>query len=118
VREAVRRREIQACAVCGGMEGYFAIHHRRPRAMGGTRRRDTNDMPNLVYIHDGCHRVIESQRALAAANGWLVKQTDDPATIPFLYRGRWVLLTAMGAVENVAGPTSDQAGPATSRAAS
>ena len=46
---------------------------------------------------DGCHQLIESQRALAYTNGWLVRRCTDPATVPvLLHDGRRVLLTDDG----------------------
>lgn len=46
---------------------------------------------------DGCHQLIESQRALAYTNGWLVRRPTDPATVPALiHPGVRVYLTADG----------------------
>ncbi len=59
-----------------------AFHHRRPRAAGGTRRPDTNSAANGLAVCDACHRFIESHRTWALARGFLLRQTDDPATVP------------------------------------
>lgn len=101
-RLLVRQREAEACAICGGATGTFQVHHRRPRGLGGSRCIDTNGLANLVYVHTGCHADLESHRERAVANGWLIRQGFDPSTVPFLYRGRWVLLTELGSVEQVA----------------
>lgn len=101
IRDAVYEREGMTCSLCSGTEGPFQIHHRRPRGMGGTRRLDANGMSNLVLVDEDCHSGIESHRTMAYLNGWLVPQQADPALVPFLYRGRWVLLTELGAVEPV-----------------
>lgn len=98
IRALVKAREDDACAICGRRTAPFQIHHRRPRGIGGTRRLDTNSPANLVLLDD-CHAGIESHRTVAYLNGWLVPQQADPALVPFLYRGRMVLLTELGAVE-------------------
>lgn len=74
------------------------IHHRRPRAAGGSKRDDTNSPANLVLICPDCHSEVESYREAAYAEGWLVRQTGDPAEVPILIeRGnRWVLLSPLG----------------------
>ena len=69
-----------------------AIHHRRARGAGGTRRPDTNLPSNALYVCDACHRRIESQRTEALAAGWLVPQNGLPAAVPVMYRGQWTQL--------------------------
>jgi hypothetical protein len=86
--------------------------------MGGSRLLAKNAPSNLILVCDTHHRWIESNRTAAEHSGLIVRSHTDPAVTPLVWHGRWVLLTDLGAVENVAGPTSDQAGPATSRAAS
>lgn len=71
--------------------------------MGGSRRADTNGVANIVLVTERCHARMESLREMAYANGWLIRQNFDPATVPFLYRGAWVLLTELGAVEQLTG---------------
>lgn len=99
-RETVGNRAMWRCEFCGGyncLTQDAQEHHRRPRGMGGTERPETNKPQNLVYLGADCHRLIESSRARALADGWLVTQHDDPATVPVLIRGeRWVYLTADG----------------------
>lgn len=73
-------------------------HHRRPRGMGGTSRRPSGDPANCLYLHPKCHDQIERERAQGLENGWLVRQTDEPATVPVLRQGQWVLLGQDGSV--------------------
>lgn len=81
-REAVYERAGHACEMCGQSRGPLAIHHRRPRAMGGTRREDTNSPANLLLLCDSDHRWVEANREKALARGYLVRQHDDPALVP------------------------------------
>src|SRR5262245_33342840 len=84
VVEAVCERAAWSCELCragvGPLRGVeHHIHHRRPRAMGGTERAGTNLPSNLLLLCPPCHEVVERRRADALAGGWLVHQTDDPA---------------------------------------
>ena len=97
-RRAVAERANWCCELCGtqlGDPGHpprwyeaHSFHHRRPRAMGGTTRVETNEPPNLLLLcgsattPGGCHQRVESDRAAARAAGWLLTQTQDPATVP------------------------------------
>lgn len=75
------------------MAGGCEVHHRRPRASGGSSAADTNTPANLVLVCVDCHRWAESHRERARADGWLVRQGSDPAAVPVLvYGGRAVLL--------------------------
>lgn len=104
--ETVLERDGHACVVCGypvsGERGIsWSIHHRRPRGMGGSKRPDTNSPVNLVTVDGsgttGCHGWLESHRAGAFCNGFLLMQHSDPAAIPLLLHGnRWVYLTEDG----------------------
>lgn len=102
VVDAVIDRASHSCEVCSAALGPVRgvdhhIHHRRPRAMGGTDRPDTNWPSNLLLLCPGDHEAIESRRAEATEAGWLVPQTADPALIPVLVRyERWVYLTPSG----------------------
>ncbi|HEY9411078.1 MAG TPA: HNH endonuclease [Jiangellaceae bacterium] len=85
------------CEICGWWDDYCQIHHRRPRAMGGTDREDTNSPANLLRACITCHQRIESRRGEALHNGWLVSQYDNPATVPVLITGNcWKYLTEEG----------------------
>lgn len=74
------------------------LHHRRPRAVGGSSRRDTNYPSNLLLLCPPCHEGVESRRAEALEFGWLVPQSCDPASVAVLiHRDRYVYLTPWGA---------------------
>jgi hypothetical protein len=87
VRRYVRARDGHACKRCFRplREDEGSIHHRQPRQMGGTKRPDVNDLAALALLcgsgTTGCHGWIESHRAEAYANGWLVHSWDDPAEV-------------------------------------
>lgn len=113
VRLLVIGRAAGCCEVCGVLLAWFdpggevtftsdySIHHRQPRGTGGTRNTTVNTPANLMLLHGtgttGCHGLVESQRALAYTNGWLVRRPTDPATVPALiHPGVRVYLTADG----------------------
>ncbi len=76
------------------------MHHRQARGMGGTRKVDRAS--NLVMLcgsgTTGCHGWVESHRTQSLADGWLVRQTADPALIPVLRWGVLVYLEDDGGV--------------------
>jgi 5-methylcytosine-specific restriction protein A len=102
VVEAVYERAMWACERCGSPVGprrgeEHHIHHRRPRAAGGTSRPETNLPSNLLLLCPPCHQAIESRRAEALDAGWLVPQSADPAEASVLIRrDRWLYLTVDG----------------------
>jgi hypothetical protein len=102
VVEAVCERAGHSCEVCeaavGDRRGVdHHIHHRRPRAAGGSRRPDTNEPPNLMLLCPGCHEDIESNRAVALGAGWLLTQMDDPTQVAVpVRRDQWKYLTVAG----------------------
>lgn len=102
VVDAVYERANWSCEVCtegvGDRRGIdHHIHHRRPRAAGGSKRPDTNLPSNLLLLCPTCHDQIESHRALAQSMGWIVVQAADPTTVAVLVqRDRWVYLTVDG----------------------
>lgn len=121
----VLRRDGYSCVRCGrdatGERGRdWSVQHRRPRGMGGSRRNDTNSPQNLIVLcgsatsPGGCHEAVESHRAEAIANGWLLWQTQDPAAEPVLvaHSSRWVWLTEDGrySSEPPAGGTTSKGG--------
>lgn len=61
-------------------------HHRRPRGMGSTQRPETNHASNCLHVCRRCHERIESMRNWALSNGFLVRQSDDPAAVPVWWR--------------------------------
>jgi 5-methylcytosine-specific restriction enzyme A len=108
VRALVIAREQGCCARCSrpGDNAWppHQVHHRRCRGMGSTRRPESNGPANLLLLCDACHRGVESYRALALADGLLVRQSHDPAAVPVRYRGAPVLLHPDGTLT----PTEDR----------
>lgn len=102
VVDAVYERAGYSCEICtegvGDRRGVdHHIHHRRPRAAGGSRRADTNLPSNLLLLCPPCHAQTESHRGVAQSMGWLVVQGVDPATVAVLVqRDRWTYLTEDG----------------------
>lgn len=80
------------CEVCGVWTDTGAIHHRRARGMGSTKRPESNLPSNGLSVCNGCHEMIESWRADALKKGWLLRQWDDPASTPVqLWDGLYLL---------------------------
>lgn len=104
VRELVMQRSGLRCERCGGYANHSHYHHRRPRAMGSTRRADTTSAANCLWLctawdrlpSGGCHEFVESHRETALNLGWLVRQHHDPADTPVYYRGTWVFIDDHG----------------------
>lgn len=99
VRELVLKRASGHCERCGGVSFRYEHHHRRPRAMGGSKRADTNEPANCLLLCLECHRAIEMNRAEALDHGWLVPQGCTPSEVAVLRRGTWVLLFDDGSVK-------------------
>lgn len=95
IRSVIVEREGGRCARCGNTYPTH-LHHRRPRGAGGSRRASTNTAANGLHLCWCCHQFIEEHRDQALRHGWLVAQTDDPATVPVLYRGQWMNIDADG----------------------
>ena len=99
-RELVLHRSTYRCERCSDeVWAGFHIHHRRPRGMGGTSREDTNHPSNLLVVCPACHTWIEANRLAALELGYLVRQHDNPATVPVVTPWGRVLLTADGRYE-------------------
>lgn len=97
VRDLVRKRAEDCCELCGLWAVAAQIHHRRPRAMGGSSDPLANLPSNLVLFCALCHSYAETiERASAYKYGWLVPQGTDPKHAPFLLWGDWVFLTDAG----------------------
>lgn len=94
VRATVLTRSDGLCEVCGRAEG-VDLHHRRPRAMGGSTRIDTNTPQNLLHLCRGCHDEIERNRTNAYLLGRLLRQTDPLDQPVHLWHGV-VTLTVEG----------------------
>jgi hypothetical protein len=107
-------RDHWSCVTCSdaifGERGRdWSIGHRRPRRMGGDPRPDTNLPSNLITLHgDGvssCHGMLESNRALAYDQGWLLHDVDVPSQVPILHATHgWVHLTDDGRIEQAPPP--------------
>jgi len=65
------------------------IHHRRARGMGSTKRPETNYASNLLAICRRCHLRCEASRSWALDNGFLVRQSANPADVPVWWRSNW-----------------------------
>lgn len=97
-REAILSRSLGFCEVCG-VDRVEHLHHRRPRAMGSSKRGDTNTAANALGVSMACHQFVESHREMAFDKGWLVRQRFAPADVPVqVHGGIWVLLTETGDV--------------------
>jgi 5-methylcytosine-specific restriction protein A len=96
VRRSVHERD-SGCVVCGTYDG-LQVHHRRPRAAGGTRRSDANSPANLLLLCLSCHARVESYREWAREVGLLLMQTQTPADCPLWWHGVRVLLDDDGRV--------------------
>lgn len=110
-RDLIHHRAKGRCEKCGmPLPGGLAqIHHRRPRGMGGTKRKESGTAANGIYVHLKCHMDIESNRQAAFDNGWLVHQLAEPAVIPIKLWDGWFLLDDAGAANRV--PQTDPASP-------
>jgi 5-methylcytosine-specific restriction protein A len=97
-RNMIHRRANGRCEKCGMPlpTALAQIHHRRPRGMGGTRRRESATASNGMYVHLACHMDIESNRQLALANGWLVQQTHEPVDVAVKLWNGWMMLDDEG----------------------
>lgn len=103
--DAVLARDGWCCAVGGcaisGPRGIgWAVHHRRPRRMGGSVQPDTNLPSNLLTVCTPCHELVESRRAEAIERGWLLHAGDVPSQSPVRHMLLgWVYLTDDGRFE-------------------
>lgn len=101
VREIIAERAGGRCERCGRQTWDMQAHHRRARGMGSTKRPETNQPANGVWVDGECHAWIESHRTQALADGWLVRQSDTPASVPVFRRGVWVWLSDDGSITHV-----------------
>lgn len=113
VRQIVQARARMRCEVCGRDLTWCGgqVHHRRPRAMGGSRLAGTNTPPNLLFVCADCHGRIERNRTEAYANGWLVPQSAAPERAAVLVdqESRWVYLSRTGEYMDVPPSEADSA---------
>lgn len=66
--------------------------------MGSSSRGSTNSPSNLVSLCEPCHREVESNRAEASFQGYLVGQHEEPSQVPVFYRGRHMVLDDLGGI--------------------
>lgn len=114
VRHNLAVRSGHRCEKCGistwGLsDDLVEVQHRRAQGMGGTSRKETNSLANLLLLHRDCHRWVESRPSdprgpqypdLAEQRGlWVRHDHDDDGnpvpveTYPLvLESGRRVLL--------------------------
>ena len=92
--DLVRARDGDRCLRC--RREYQQIHHRKPRGMCGTTDPAINGPENLICVCQDCHSWIETHRAQARAEGWLVSQWGDPAAVPLVINHLPVWLGADG----------------------
>ena len=95
-KELVRQRSQGCCELCGTRASEPQYHHRRPRGMGGTRRKESGDTANALFLHFKCHERIERNRTEALDRGWLIRQSDEPTIVPVFRIGEWVVLNNDG----------------------
>jgi 5-methylcytosine-specific restriction protein A len=95
VRDLIRERAGGLCEYCSVERG-TEIHHRRPRAMGGTNQASTNEASNGLLLCSGCHRWAESHRADALLMGVLLLQIQNPRRSAVKYRGAYLFLDDAG----------------------
>lgn len=92
-RAAVMGRSGGRCEV-GGCNLYdtgIHVHHRQ------LRRSNNHTLPNLLAVCPEHHRQIHASPTTAYENGWMVRQTADPATTPVrFFNDRIVLLDEDG----------------------
>lgn len=88
VLDVIHLRGMGRCEIAAAGCNLYVddVHHRRPRGMGGTRRLDTNTAANGLSACRTCHRHVESHRAWAYVNGFLLHQHQDPLQVPVWWR--------------------------------
>jgi 5-methylcytosine-specific restriction protein A len=102
--QLVTSRHHGFCLRCRCRPG-SQIHHRRPRALGGSHDPLTNGPANLAWLCHICHADIESNRSEAYAFGWSVRHgLDEPYQVPLTdLAGRMFFLSEEGDVIELAG---------------
>lgn len=88
----------------------MSIHHRRPRAMGGTHRAETNYASNLMALcgsgTTGCHGYLESHRSEAIEYGFIVPQYETPNKVSVkTYLHGWIFLNDDASFTTTLGPS-------------
>lgn len=81
-------RQRGACDWCGKQLGRDGVRHHR------MRRRDGGDtFPNVVLLHDHCHKHIHNYPDDAKARGFIVPTYERPSEVPLDVQG----MTGQGA---------------------
>ena len=96
IKELVAERAGWSCEVCGKPVTSPQIHHRRPRGMGGTRRKDSASPANALFLDMECHTWIESNRYTSLTQGFLISQSAVPSGEKFRHHEGWKYLTDAG----------------------
>lgn len=114
VRMSIMVRANFRCERCGTSVASIpmSIHHRRPRAMGGTHRVETNYPSNLMALcgtgTSGCHGYLESHRTEAIDYGFIVPQYEMPHNVPVKTHSHgWVLLNDDGTLTTTLEPLKE-----------
>jgi 5-methylcytosine-specific restriction protein A len=92
------------CERCGVWAKNIQLHHRRPRALGGSRLPETNLPANGLAVCPMCHMWAEKDRANALERGFLVPQHRTPAEVPVFRQGEWVMLANDGTYLSIPEP--------------
>ena len=96
IKEMVAERAGWRCEICGKGVTSPQIHHRRPRGMGGTKRKNSASPANALFLDMECHTDVEKNRYVAIVNGWVLSQSDDPSEKKFRHHEGWKYLTDEG----------------------
>jgi hypothetical protein len=82
------------CEFCGSNRGsnsmgFWSVHHRRPRGMGGSKDPQTNSPENLLLLcgsgTTGCHGYFESHRKEAYESQIILHREQE---IPFEFKDK------------------------------
>lgn len=95
-RRLVYERAKGRCERCGGNGDQWHFHHRRPRGMGGTSRKDSGGAENALLLHPSCHEWVERNRSDAYDMGYLVAQQANPRDTPVRLWDGWFILRENG----------------------
>lgn len=74
VRQTIWERDGYACIICGRYSEQ--IHHRRPKAKGGTSVAWVGEVPNGIVLcgsgTTGCHGWVHDHPAQSRSRGWII----------------------------------------------
>lgn len=96
IKELVASRAGWACEICGKPVINPQIHHRRPRGMGGTRRKDSASPANALFLDMECHTWVEMNRYTSLTQGFLIRQNENPSGVKFRHHEGWKYITDDG----------------------